>query len=152
MAVAPRLSLVTLGVVDMERAKDFYLRLGWSPTSEGEDVCFFSLAGAHIALYDWKSAAEDCSLPPALDADGGPGRMLRFRGISLAMNLDNEADVDSAYSEAIDAGGTALVPPHKTFWGGYGAHFSDPDGHIWEIAYNPFWPIGPDGRPQIPPG
>lgn len=152
MAVAPRLSLVTLGVVDLERAKAFYQALGWSPVSEADDVCFFTLAGAHLALYSWQAAAEDAGLPAAMEADGGPGRMLRFRGVSLAMNLDSPADVDAAVAEAEAAGATTLVPPHQTFWGGYGAHFADPDGHVWEVAHNPFWPIGEDGRPQIPPG
>jgi len=144
VAVPPRLSLVTLGVSDLGRARAFYRALGWDPVADdNDDVCFFSMAGAHLALWGNADLAADAQV--TLDDDPAA----RFRGVSLAMNLDTPEAVDAAMAEAVAAGARVLTEAHETFWGGYNGYFADPDGHVWEVAHNPGWPIGPDGRPVI---
>ena len=144
MGIPARLSFVTLGVTDLDRATRFYQALGW-PLSSGSvpgDVSFFRTAGGLLALWGANDLAADLGLPP--QATTG------FRATAVAMNLDNPAQVDEALSAAADAGGNVLVPGRKTTWGGYQGYFADPDGHIWEVVHNPSFPIGADGRPTLP--
>ena len=143
-AVPARLSLVTLGVADLDRATAFYTALGWplSSRSVPGEVSFFRTAGGLLALWGNREIAADAGLPERTGTD--------FRGVSLAMNLDSEADVDAAMATAEAAGATIVRPAGKTEWGGYAGLFTDPDGHLWEVAHNPFWPIGDDGRPILP--
>lgn len=143
-SVRPRVSLVTLGVSDLARATAFYQALGWplSSASVPGEVSFFDTAGGLLALWGNAELAADAGLaPPAGDG---------FRGVSLAANLDTPQEVDAALAAAAAAGGTVVRAARKADWGGYTAYFADPDGHLWEVAHNPFWPIGPDGRPQLP--
>jgi uncharacterized protein len=142
MAIPARTTLVTLGVADVERAATFYAALGWQRSSasvEGE-VAFIATAGAVISLYGLANLARDAGL--AAERSG-------FSGITLAINLESQADVDQAYDEWLAAGGTSCNAPVAAEWGGYIAYVADPDGHVWELAYNPYWPIV-DGRVVLP--
>ncbi len=140
----PRVSLVTLGVADVARATAFYQALGWapSPASVPGEVSFFPTAGGLLALWGTTDLAEDAGLPP--------GPPVGFRGVSLAINVETEAAVDEALAAAVAAGAELTQPARKVEWGGYNGYFTDPDGHVWEVAYNPGWPIGDDGRPRLP--
>jgi len=133
-----RLSLVTLGVQDLARARAFYRALGWRELDpEGEGVAFFQLAGLALSLYPLDALAEDARLP--LGPQG-------FGGITLAINMPSPAEVDAVLEEAQGAGATLLKPAQTVFWGGYSGYFADLDGHPWEVAHNPFCTIHPDGR------
>ena len=138
--IPPRLSVVTLGVADVERSTAFYRALGWqpSPASVPGEVTFFDTQGALLALWG----------RDALSADSG----VRIAGANaaLAVNLESAASVDAAFARVDAAGGQIVRAPHATDWGGYSGYFADPDGNLWEIAHNPFWPLGPDGRPALP--
>lgn len=146
MTVPAVTSLVTLGVADVERATAFYRSLGWAPSSASVPgvVTFLPTNGVVVALWSAAELAADAGLP----APGAPPGA--FRGVALAMNLASEADVDAALDAAAAAGATLLKPGTKTDWGGYSGYFADPDGHAWEVAFNPFWPLDADGRPQLP--
>ena len=140
MPIAPRLSLVTLGVDDIPQSDAFYRALGWEVVlSDGDDFRLFRTAGAWLTLYARTSLQRDMgqSLPT------GSG------SVQLAMNLDSRADVDAALGEIVGAGGTVITPAHAMDWGGYSSYIADPDGHVWEVAHNPGWVIGPDGRPDV---
>ncbi len=131
-----RLSLVTLGVADLERAERFYSALGWQRTGDDEDVVFFQCGGMVVALWDRGSLAEDS----AVEDGGGWG------GVTLAVNLRSPDEVDNVLAEAAAAGAVIGRKGAETFWGGYSGVFIDPDGHPWEVAHNPFWTITADGR------
>ena len=135
-----RLSLVTLGVADMSRAKAFYLTgLGWTEVSQpAEEICFIQLRSIVLGLYGWAELAEDMHLDPDAVAPS-------FRGFSLAYNTSSEAETDEVMATAIAARATLLKEPEKVFWGGYSGYFADPDGHAWEVAFNPFTIPGSDG-------
>ena len=140
MAVEPRLSLVTLGVDDIPRSDAFYRALGWEVVlSDGDDFRLFRTAGAWLALYARSSLQRDM------------GRLLPSGSgsVQLAMNLDGRAEVDAALDEIIAAGGAVITPAHAMDWGGYSSYIADPDGHVWEVAHNPAWATGPDGRPDV---
>lgn len=139
----PRVSLITLGVADLDRSTKFYRDgLGWPLSGASTpEVSFFRTAGAIVGLYPRALLAEDANLPP-----GGSG----FGGITLAHNVRERPDVAAVVERAVAAGATVLKPPQATTWGGYHAYFADPDGHPWEIAWNPFFPILPDGSLQLP--
>ena len=130
-----RLSLVTLGVKDVDRARNFYEALGWRVTSGGEDIAFFQTGCLVVALWDRARLAEDSAV-----ADGGG-----WGGVTLAHNVRSNDEVDAVIDEAKTAGATIGREPAPTFWGGYSAVFIDPDGHPWEIAHNPDWRLAPDG-------
>jgi catechol 2,3-dioxygenase-like lactoylglutathione lyase family enzyme len=137
----PRLSLVTLGVADVARARTFYEALGFRAGKASQDsVTFFDAGGVVLALYGRASLAEDATVE-----DSEPG----FSGIALAHNARSEAEVDRALDEAVGAGGRLIKPAAKTFWGGYSGYFADPDGHLWEVAYNPYFKLGSDGRVEL---
>ena len=134
--VEPRISLVTLGVDDIERSKRFYEALGWSGTGgEGGSPVFIQAGGMILALWGRADLAEDS----AVSDNGGWG------GITLAHNVRNREEVDAITEEARSVGAEVLREPAETFWGGYNALWADPDGHRWEIAHNPAWPIRSDG-------
>lgn len=137
-----RLALVTLGVADVARSRAFYEALGFIASPAGNaHVAFFDMNGTILALFGRDALAEDANVPHA-----GSG----FRGVSCAINLASEAAVDRAFAFVATKGGEIVQSPRKVFWGGYSGYFADPDGHLWEIAYNPFWPLDEDGRPQLP--
>ena len=141
--VEQRVSLITLGVRDLGRARRFYEALGWT-TGAGpdDDIVFFQAGGAIVALWDRDKLAEDTVVSDA----GGWG------GITLAHNVRSPAEVDSVLAEAEAAGATIARPGAETFWGGYSGVFVDPEGHAWEIAHNPRWTLREDGSVQLPPG
>jgi uncharacterized protein len=136
-----RVSLITLGVGDLERARAFYEALGWRTGAEpGDDVVFFQAGGMVVALWDRAQLAEDSTV----EDPGGWG------GVTLAYNVRSPADVDAVIDEARAAGATIGREPAETFWGGYSAVFVDPDGHPWEVAHNPRWTVGDDGSVSLP--
>ena len=142
MAVAPRVSLVTLGVRDVDRAEGFYRALGWEVVIAADDgFRMFRTSGAWLTLWPAESLWADAAIPPPVEP--------RFGGVMLAMNLDSAADVDDALATAAAVGGTILKAANTLDFGLYHGHIADPDGHVWEIAYNPDWEIGPDGRPIV---
>lgn len=144
MPIPPRVSLVTLGVKDVARSTAFYVALGWplSSASVPGDVSFFKTAGGLLALWSEDLLAEDAGLSGGAVGDR--------RGRSLAINLESREDVDAALAAAAAAGARITKPAAATDWGGYNGYFADLDGHLWEVAHNPFWPIGDDGRPTLP--
>ncbi len=131
-----RLSLVTLGVSDLARARSFYEALGWTTRAEPDaDVVFFQAAGTILSLWDRAQLAQDSGVE-----DGGG-----FGGVTLAHNVRSPDDVDAVIEEARAAGAKIAREPAPTFWGGYSGVFVDPDGHPWEVAHNPHWRIADDG-------
>lgn len=136
-----RLSLITLGVADLERARRFYEALGWRAHPGQEDVAFFQVGGFVVALWSRAALAEDSAV-----RDGGG-----WGGVTLAQNVATEAEVDAVLTAAEAAGGTVGRPGAPTFWGGYSGIFVDPDGHPWEIAVNSDWRLTEDGRTLLPP-
>ena len=131
-----RLSLVTLGVADLERAHAFYRALGWTDDAEpGADVVFYQAGGMIVALWERGKLAEDSGVTDS----GGWG------GVTLAQNVGSPEEVDELIEQARVAGATIAREGAATFWGGYSGVFIDPDGHPWEIAHNPYWTINPDG-------
>jgi catechol 2,3-dioxygenase-like lactoylglutathione lyase family enzyme len=140
-AMEQRLSLVTLGVGDLRRARAFYEGLGWSTRAEpGDDVVFFQVGGLVVALWSREELAQDSGVE---NASG-------WGGVTLAHNVRSPAEVDEVIAQAEAAGATIPRRGAATFWGGYSGVFVDPDGHPWEIAHNPRWTIGPDGSVTLP--
>lgn len=138
----PRLTLVTLGVADVARAKAFYTALGFKPSRfASDDVAFFEAGGVVLGLFGWAALAEDAGVSKA-----GTG----FRGVTLAHNTRTEAEVDAVLAHALACGATLVRSAQKVFWGGYTAYFADPDGHLWEVAYNPAFPLDPAGHLTLP--
>ena len=136
-----RLSLVTLGVSDLGRARAFYEGLGWTTrAAPGDDVVFFQAGGMVVALWGRDQLAEDS----AVEDQGGWG------GVTLAHNVRSPAEVDAVMAEAEAAGARIGRPGGETFWGGYSGLFVDPDGHPWEVAHNPRWTIRDDGSIELP--
>jgi uncharacterized protein len=139
----PRITLVTLGVADLERALGFYRDgLGWRPSSasvEG-DVAFFQLGGLVLALWSRANLAEDARLAP----DDGWG------AVTLAHNVRSRDEADTVVAAMLAAGGSLLKAPVATDWGGYSGYVADPDGHPWEVAHNPYWPLRDDGTVELP--
>jgi uncharacterized protein len=136
-----RVSLVTLGVDDLERSRAFYEALGWRTGAEpGDDVVFFRAGGLVLALWDRAKLAEDSAVADA----GGWG------GVTLAHNVRSPGEVDAVLAEAAAAGATIVRPGGETFWGGYSGVFLDPDGHPWEVAHNPHWGLADDGSVVLP--
>lgn len=139
----PRVSLITLGVGDLPRSKRFYEQLGFKASSLGGGEVVFMQAGAlALCLFPRTSLACDAEVSPE-----GSG----FRGIAIAHNVREKEQVDAVIAEAAAAGATVPKPAHDAVWGGRSGYFADPDGHLWEIAWNPHFPLAPDGALSIPP-
>lgn len=138
----PRLTLITLGVADLDRARAFYRALGF-PLSSGsqERVAFFRLNGLVLSLYPFADLAGDMGRPPA-HTDGAQ--------MALAYNTRSEAEVDAVLAEFTAAGGLLIRPAQTAFWGGYAGYAADPDGHVWEVAFNPHWRLDAEGRAVLP--
>ena len=135
-----RVSLITLGVSDLERARRFYEGLGWKTgAAPADDVVFFQAGGMIVALWGREQLAEDS----AVEDGGGWG------GITLAYNVRSPAEADAVVEEARRAGARVVREPSETFWGGYSAVFVDPDGHPWEVAHNPHWTLAEDGSVRL---
>lgn len=137
-----RLSLITLGVEDLRRSIAFYEALGWRRSARNADgVAFFQLGGMVLSLFPREALADDAGVAPF-----GEG----FRGIALSHNVRDRADVDILTLEISAAGGTVVKEPEAKSWGGYGAYVADPDGFLWEIAWNPGFPMAEDGSIRLP--
>lgn len=134
-----RITLITLGVRNLQRSRDFYQNIfGWQPLESGnESIVFFQLNGIQLALFPQESLADDAGIP----AEGSG-----FNKFSLAYNVRSEKEVDDLVAELEAKGVTVLKHPEKVFWGGYSSYISDPDDNLWEIAYNPFLPMDEKGN------
>lgn len=134
-----RITLITLGVKNLQRSKDFYQNIfGWQPLdSSNESIVFFQLNGLQLALFPQESLADDAGV----EADGKG-----FRGFSLAYNVHSEQEVDALVSALEAKGVRVLKQPEKVFWGGYSGYIADPDENLWEIAYNPFMAMDEQGN------
>lgn len=131
----PRISMITLAVRDLAVAAKFYEEgLGFPRMESPPEVAFFTLNGSWLALYGREALAADAQVPAR-----GEG----FEGFTLAHNVHSEAEVDAVIAQAVAAGATLAKPPQKAFWGGYSGYFKDPDGHLWEVAHNPLFWVGP---------
>jgi len=135
--------MITLGVSDLERAQTFYADWGWEAHAAEGSIVFYQLNGLALALFPLAMLVED-------QARGGDA--VGTGAMTLAQNFPVEADVDKRFEAALAAGATALKRPEKTEWGGYSGYISDPDGHVWELAVNPFWELGEDGAVTMPRG
>ena len=134
-----RVSMITLGVADLERARAFYEGvIGWTAAPGPPGIAFFDLGGIVFSLYPHDDLARDIKAEAGTSGD--------YSGFALAHNVRTEAEVDAIFSRLGDAKATIIKPPERAFWGGYSGYFADPDGHIWEIAHNPHWTIESDGR------
>lgn len=134
-----RVSLITLAVGDMAAAAAFYEALGWQRVETPDGLVAFDLLGQVLGLYPREKLAEDIGVPVA---------DVRGSGLTLSYNVRQKGEVALIYETALAAGAQGLKPPHDIFWGGYVAYFRDLDGHIWEIAFNPFSPLAPNGAFQ----
>ena len=138
----PRISLITLGVADVGRARAFYEALGWRASSaSGPEVAFFQGNGLALVLFSRQSFVEDAGI-----TDSPPG----FSGIALAYNGRSKTEVNAVHARAVSAGATSVKAPRDTAWGGYSGYFADPDGHLWEVAWNPFFPLDERGNLSLP--
>ena len=138
----PRLTLVTLGVADLDRAVAFYRDVvGWTPSQVLDDVAFFDLNGLVLALWLHSSLAAELEMAPDL----GP-----YHGVALAHNARSREEVDALFATLARRGASIPKPPAATEWGGYSGYFEDPDGHRWEVAHNPGWPLDEAGRVVLP--
>jgi len=139
----PRVSLITLGVTDLARSRAFYERLGFKASSAGGDgVVFFQIGALGLSLFPRESLACDAKM----SAEGSG-----FRGITLAHNVRERDEVAVVIAEAVAAGATLVKASEQAFWGGQSGYFADPDGHLWEVAWNPGAPLGPNGELKLPP-
>lgn len=131
----PRISMITLGVRDLAEAVKFYeTGLGFPRMESPPEVAFFTLNGSWLGLYSRNALAEDATVPPE-----GNG----FEGFTLSHNVSSDEEVEKVMSQALAAGATLVKAAQKVFWGGYSGYFKDPDGHLWEIAHNPHFWVGP---------
>ena len=139
----PRINFVTLGVIDMAKMRAFYERLGLVASSASNpNVTFFDANGIVLALFGYHDLAEDAGIKA--------GPVPNFRGVGVAWNGTSEEDVDRIMTHARVAGATIIKKAQKVFWGGYTGYFADPEGHLWEVAYNPFMPFDAEGHIQLP--
>lgn len=141
--IEPRISVVTLGVHDLARARAFYCDgLGWKPSPASTESIVFIQAGAlALALFPWDFLAEDANLQPGSDG---------FRGVTLAYNTRTREEVDELMRLAAASGGRGMRPAAETPWGGYAGYFADPDAHLWEAVWNPHFELGPGGELILP--
>lgn len=141
-----RISLITLGVADLARAKAFYEEVvGWKAAPGPPEIVFFDLGGVVFSLYPHEGLANDMHASDASARRGG------YPGWALAYNARSAAEVDAIFAKLQAGGATIVKEPQRVFWGGYSGYFSDPDGHTWEVAHNPYWTIQEDGRVSMTP-
>ena len=137
-----RVSIITLGVAELDRSCAYYAALGWRKAPESQPgVAFYQLQGQVLGLFPLTELAKD---------QGREGADLGVGATTLAHNLNSPKEVDAAYAEAVAAGATPLKVPEAVFWGGYSGYVSDPDGHVWEYAHNPFFPLAENGSLTLP--
>ncbi|MCD0480985.1 VOC family protein [Streptacidiphilus sp. ASG 303] len=143
MTVPARISIVTLGVSDLEASARFYEALGWQRSgASSAEIVWFRTADSALGLFPAEELAADAGVPSEPES--------AFRGVTLAINLEDDAAVDRAMEGAVAAGATVVKPPKHTSWGGYSGYFEDPDGHLWELAHNPGFPLTAEGRLDLP--
>lgn len=137
-----RINLITLGVADVAASAAFYERLGWRRSAAGGDsIVFFDCGGVVLALFGKDDLARDAGAAP-----GGTG----FRGVALAHNVTDRHEIEPTLSKAVRAGGRLAKPAAEADWGGFSGYFADPDGHLWEVAWNPHFPLDAEGRIRLP--
>lgn len=135
-----RISMITLGVADLDRATQFYQHgLGLPLMESPPGTAFFTLDGTWLGLYPWSLLAEDAGVTDSSDG---------FRGITLSYNVVKEALVEAVLTQAVDAGAVLVKPAQRASWGGYHGYFEDPDGHLWEVAHNPYAWVGPPSKEE----
>ena len=141
--VSPQISLITLCVADIAKATRFYESLGFVKSNKAsqDEVSFFRAGGVVLALWGREAQIEDANAGALWTGNGG---------IVVAQNVASEREVDAVMARAEAAGARVLKPATKTFWGGYNGYFADTDGHVWEIAHNPHWPLDEEGRVELP--
>ena len=134
----PRLNIVTLGVADLQRSRQFYAdAFGWTPANgSDENIVFLNHGGIILALYPMEGLAEDAGIP--VERSG-------FSGVTLAINTETREELDTLYEKTLASGAKSLIAPRDTFWGGYDCYFADPDDHPWEIAWAPLWEFDEQG-------
>lgn len=143
MGVPPNFSIVTLGVADLERSSTFYRGLGWEQRGDpAAGIVWFRTSGTWIGLFGHQELAADVGLPAEPPS--------AYRGVTLALNFACEADVDAALADAVRAGARLVKAAERADWGGYSGYFADPDGHLWEAAHAPMFPVSDDGTIEIP--
>ncbi|PCH95616.1 MAG: glyoxalase [Rhodobacteraceae bacterium] len=136
--IPQRITMITLAVSDLEASRKFYAGLGWVEAEGGNDtIAFYKIAGQFFSLYTRDALAKDIGQSIPEQATGA---------ITLATNYGSRDAVDQAYVVAIAAGARQITKPSEVFWGGYSGNFADPDGHMWEIAHNPFWNFDDNGQ------
>ncbi len=136
-----RLSMITLGVADLETSKQFYEQVvGWNSAHGPDGIAFFDLGGIILSLYPHADLSKDMNGGEASSSNSA------YHGFALAHNARSKDEVDGIFSRLKANGATIIKEPEEAFWGGYSGYFSDPDGHPWEVAFNPFWSILEDGR------
>lgn len=142
MSLERRISIVTLGVADVAASTAFYERLGWKRSSASQEgVTFIQMKGTVLALFGREALAKDAKV-----ADTAPG----FSGVTLAHNVSSPTGVDAVMKFAVSCGARLVKAPEKVSWGGYSGYFADPDGHLWEVAHNPFFPLDEQGHVVLP--
>ena len=142
--VPPNLVIVTLGVRDLPRSIAFYTTLGWERRGDPEQgIVGFRTSGSWVGLFGYDELADDAALE-------APEQLPAYRGVTLAVNLPSEAEVDAAFATMAAAGARVVKPAERLTWGGYSGYVADLDGHLWELAFNPGFPLDADGRIEIP--
>ncbi len=142
MSISPNFTIVTLGVADLERSAAFYRALGWEQRGNlSEGITWFRTSATWIGLFGYADLAADVGVP----ADPPTG----YRGITLALNFGHEREVDATLAHAVSVGATLVKPATRAEWGGYSGYFADPDGHLWEAAFAPGFPVADDGTITI---
>ena len=140
--MSPHISMITLGVPDVAKATAFYERLGFAKSSASQEaVTFFKAGSVVLGLFGRDPLQEDAAASNLCTGNGG---------IAVAMNYASEAEVDAMMAKAEAEGARILKPAQKVFWGGYSGYFADPDGHAWEVAFNPFWSVDEQGHVDLP--
>lgn len=142
MSVSPNFTIVTLGVESLDRAVAFYRALGWEQRGDpAAGITWFRTSGCWVGLFGYEDLAADAGLPAGKQAD--------YRGITLALNFNSEHEVDTALDNAVAAGAELVKAATRAAWGGYSGYFADPDGHLWEAAFAPGFPVAHDGTINI---
>jgi len=145
MTVSPNFSIVTLGVADIHRSAEFYRSLGWEQRGDiSAGITWFKTSGTWIGIFGYDALAEDVGLPAPQAAQLPP-----YRGVTLAVNMNSEAEVDHAFAHVASVGARIVKQPERAEWGGYSGYFADPDGHLWEIAHAPGFTVDENGRIEI---